>query len=156
MLALIEQARVVIPQPLRSATYQTLIGLLATTGLRVGEAIRLERGQGRRLAGKCARRIFRARASASRDQASALILVRHHWGGRRPAFANEILSRAQLLSRLRVAALFFAGAHGRTGNRGNDTDRRRDDRRTGDDQEECRGAGAQIGDGEPADSGRDQ
>lgn len=44
VLALIEQARTVIPQPLRSATYQTLIGLLATTGLRVGEALRLDRG----------------------------------------------------------------------------------------------------------------
>jgi len=30
--------------PLRVATYQTLIGLLAVTGLRVGEAIRLDRG----------------------------------------------------------------------------------------------------------------
>jgi integrase len=44
VLAMIEQARVVIPQPLRSATYQALIGLLATTGLRVGEALRLDRG----------------------------------------------------------------------------------------------------------------
>jgi integrase/recombinase XerD len=44
VLAMIEQASVVIPQPLRSATYQTLIGLLATTGLRVGEALRLDRG----------------------------------------------------------------------------------------------------------------
>ena len=44
VLALIEQARVVIPQPLRSATYQTLIGLLATTGMRVGEVLRLDRG----------------------------------------------------------------------------------------------------------------
>jgi integrase/recombinase XerD len=44
VLAMIEQARVVIAQPLRSATYQTLIGLLATTGLRVGEALRLDRG----------------------------------------------------------------------------------------------------------------
>jgi integrase/recombinase XerD len=44
VLAMIEQARVVIPQPLRSATYQTLIGLLATTGMRVGEALRLDRG----------------------------------------------------------------------------------------------------------------
>lgn len=44
VLAMIEQARAVIPQPLRSATYQTLIGLLATTGLRVGEALRLDRG----------------------------------------------------------------------------------------------------------------
>jgi integrase len=43
VLALIEQAQTVIPQPLRSATYQTLIGLLATTGLRVGEALRLDR-----------------------------------------------------------------------------------------------------------------
>lgn len=43
VLALIEQAEAVIPQPLRSATYQTLIGLLATTGLRVGEALRLDR-----------------------------------------------------------------------------------------------------------------
>jgi len=31
-------------RPLRVATYRTLIGLLAVTGLRVGEAIRLERG----------------------------------------------------------------------------------------------------------------
>lgn len=43
VLAMIEQARVAIPQPLRLATYQTLIGLLATTGLRVGEALRLDR-----------------------------------------------------------------------------------------------------------------
>ena len=44
VLAMIEQANALIPQPLRSATYQTLIGLLATTGLRVGEALRLDRG----------------------------------------------------------------------------------------------------------------
>jgi len=43
VLAMIEQARTVIPQPLRSASYQTLIGLLATTGLRIGEALRLDR-----------------------------------------------------------------------------------------------------------------
>jgi integrase len=43
VLAMIEQAQAVIPQPLRSATYQTLIGLLATTGLRIGEALRLDR-----------------------------------------------------------------------------------------------------------------
>jgi integrase len=30
--------------PLRAATYQTLIGLLAVTGMRIGEAIRLDRG----------------------------------------------------------------------------------------------------------------
>ena len=30
--------------PLRTATYQTLIGLLAVTGMRVGEAIGLDRG----------------------------------------------------------------------------------------------------------------
>jgi integrase len=43
VLALIEHAHTVITDPLRSATYQTLIGLLATTGLRVGEALRLDR-----------------------------------------------------------------------------------------------------------------
>jgi integrase len=42
--ALISEARRSIRQPLRAATYETLIGLLATTGLRVGEAIRLDRG----------------------------------------------------------------------------------------------------------------
>ena len=42
--ALMEQAARSIPQPLRAATYQTLIGLLAATGLRIGEAIRLDRG----------------------------------------------------------------------------------------------------------------
>jgi integrase/recombinase XerD len=44
VLALIDQARRSIPQPLRAATIETLIGLLATTGLRVGEALRLDRG----------------------------------------------------------------------------------------------------------------
>ncbi len=44
LLALLEQARSSIPQPLRAATMQTLIGLLAATGLRVGEALRLDRG----------------------------------------------------------------------------------------------------------------
>jgi integrase/recombinase XerD len=41
--ALMDEARRSIPQALRSATYETLIGLLAATGLRVGEAIRLDR-----------------------------------------------------------------------------------------------------------------
>jgi integrase len=40
--ALIGAAGTIRP-PLRAATYQTLIGLLAVTGLRVGEAIRLDR-----------------------------------------------------------------------------------------------------------------
>src|SRR5206468_5719508 len=42
VVALIGEARGAIPQPLRAATYETLIGLLAATGLRVGEAIRLD------------------------------------------------------------------------------------------------------------------
>jgi integrase/recombinase XerD len=44
VLALIDHARRAIPQPLRAATIETLIGLLAATGLRVGEALRLDRG----------------------------------------------------------------------------------------------------------------
>jgi integrase/recombinase XerD len=43
LLALLEQARLSIEQPLRAATMQTLIGLLASSGLRVGEALRLDR-----------------------------------------------------------------------------------------------------------------
>ncbi len=43
IVALMDEARRAIPQPLRAATYETLIGLLAATGLRVGEAIRLDR-----------------------------------------------------------------------------------------------------------------
>ena len=43
ILALMDQAARSIPQPLRAATYQTLVGLLAATGLRVGEALRLDR-----------------------------------------------------------------------------------------------------------------
>jgi integrase len=35
--------RTIASPPLRAATYQTLIGLLAVTGMRVGEAIRLDR-----------------------------------------------------------------------------------------------------------------
>lgn len=41
--ALMAHARDTIPTPLRAATIETLIGLLAATGMRVGEAIRLER-----------------------------------------------------------------------------------------------------------------
>ena len=44
LLVLLEQACAWIPQPLRAATMQTLIGLLAASGLRVGEALRLDRG----------------------------------------------------------------------------------------------------------------
>jgi integrase/recombinase XerD len=39
--ALLAAARA-MPSPLRAATYETLFGLLATTGMRVGEAIRLD------------------------------------------------------------------------------------------------------------------
>lgn len=44
VLALIDQARRSIPQPLRAATHETLVGLLAATGLRIGEALRLDDG----------------------------------------------------------------------------------------------------------------
>lgn len=40
--ALMAAARA-MPSPLRAATYETVIGLLAVTGMRVGEAIRLDR-----------------------------------------------------------------------------------------------------------------
>lgn len=38
------QARARIVSPLRAATYDTVIGLLAASGLRIGEAIKLDRG----------------------------------------------------------------------------------------------------------------
>jgi integrase len=41
--ALLELARRTIVSPLRAATYQTLIGLLAASGMRIGEAIKLDR-----------------------------------------------------------------------------------------------------------------
>jgi integrase len=41
--ALLEAAGQTIVSPLRAATYQTLIGLLAASGLRIGEAIKLDR-----------------------------------------------------------------------------------------------------------------
>ena len=41
--ALMDTASRLFPTPLRAATYRTLIGLLAATGLRVGEAVRLDR-----------------------------------------------------------------------------------------------------------------
>lgn len=40
--AVISQARCSIVSPLRAATYDTLIGLLAVSGLRIGEAIKLD------------------------------------------------------------------------------------------------------------------
>jgi integrase/recombinase XerD len=42
--AIMTAARETIAQPLRAATYYSLIGLLAAAGLRVGEAIKLDRG----------------------------------------------------------------------------------------------------------------
>jgi len=42
--AVMAAAKETIPQPLRSATYHTLVGLLSAAGLRVGEAIKLDRG----------------------------------------------------------------------------------------------------------------
>jgi integrase len=42
--AVMAQARSSIVSPLRAATYDTLIGLLAASGLRIGEAIKLDRG----------------------------------------------------------------------------------------------------------------
>jgi integrase/recombinase XerD len=44
IVALMAAARRLIAQPLRAATYETLIGLLSATGLRIGEAIKLDRG----------------------------------------------------------------------------------------------------------------
>jgi len=41
--AVMDQIRCAIASPLRVATYQTLIGLLAISGLRIGEAIKLDR-----------------------------------------------------------------------------------------------------------------
>jgi integrase/recombinase XerD len=43
--ALMAEVPRVVRSPLRTATYQTLIGLLAATGLRAGEALRLQRDQ---------------------------------------------------------------------------------------------------------------
>lgn len=42
--ALMDQAHRSIVSPLRAATYHTLIGLLAASGIRIGEAIKLDRG----------------------------------------------------------------------------------------------------------------
>jgi integrase/recombinase XerD len=42
-IAALVKAAATLPRPLGAATYQTLIGLLAVTGMRVGEAIRLDR-----------------------------------------------------------------------------------------------------------------
>ncbi|MGH3598700.1 MAG: tyrosine-type recombinase/integrase, partial [Pseudonocardiaceae bacterium] len=42
--ALMAEVPRLVPTPLRAATFQTMIGLLAATGMRVGEAIALGRG----------------------------------------------------------------------------------------------------------------
>jgi integrase/recombinase XerD len=42
--AIMAAAKETIPQPLRAATYCTLVGLLAAAGLRIGEAIKLDCG----------------------------------------------------------------------------------------------------------------
>jgi integrase len=42
LATILRQARATIPSPLRAATYVTVIGLLAVTGLRIGEVINLD------------------------------------------------------------------------------------------------------------------
>ena len=42
--ALMDAARALTPPPLRGRTYETLIGLMAASGLRIGEALGLDRG----------------------------------------------------------------------------------------------------------------
>ena len=42
IVALMQQPHQLLPSPLRAVTYETLIGLLASTGMRIGEAIKLE------------------------------------------------------------------------------------------------------------------
>jgi integrase len=42
IMALMKHAHRVIPEPLRAATFETLIGLFASTGLRISEAIKLD------------------------------------------------------------------------------------------------------------------
>ncbi|MDX5961993.1 tyrosine-type recombinase/integrase [Rhodococcus opacus] len=42
--ALMAQVPRLVPTPLRAATFATMIGLLAATGMRIGEVIALERG----------------------------------------------------------------------------------------------------------------
>jgi integrase/recombinase XerD len=44
VVALMDEVPRIIPTPLRAATFQTMIGMLAATGMRIGEAIALERG----------------------------------------------------------------------------------------------------------------
>lgn len=44
IVALMDEVPRAIPTPLRAATFQTMIGLLAATGMRIGEVIALERG----------------------------------------------------------------------------------------------------------------
>ena len=51
VLALMERARTGIRQRLVAATYETLIGLLAATGMRISEAIKLDRRRHRLAAG---------------------------------------------------------------------------------------------------------
>jgi integrase len=43
-IAALMRAATTLPSPLRAATYSTLLGLLAVTGLRVGEAVALDEG----------------------------------------------------------------------------------------------------------------
>lgn len=43
IVGLMQQTHQLLPSPLRAVTYETLIGLLAATGMRIGEAIKLER-----------------------------------------------------------------------------------------------------------------
>jgi integrase/recombinase XerD len=43
IVALMDQTHRLLPSPLRAVTYETLMGLLAATGMRIGEALKLDR-----------------------------------------------------------------------------------------------------------------
>ena len=69
--------------PLRAATYRTLLGLLAVTGIRVGEAIALDRDDVDLREGRLAiHEAKRHAASASSDAAARITAARPHSRGR--------------------------------------------------------------------------
>ena len=78
ILALMDAASV-IPTPHRAATMRTLIGLLAVTGMRVGEAIRLDLADIDQVHGLLrirdtqVRQVARGRASPQHDHGSAVL-----------------------------------------------------------------------------------
>ena len=107
IVALMSEAARSLPQPLRAATYETLIGLLAATGLRVGEALRLDRRDIDWTEGVLLVRRSKFGKSRQVPLSSSTVQALEHYDRRRDALCSRPRSDSFFLS-LRGTRIIYA------------------------------------------------